>query len=177
MNQTYSSIKDGKYQLPRQAYNPVSTERMYTTKKPPVQTRDSYSIERAYTTKLPSNINIFSKLSEKIGSFSDQNVKKQTMTILAALNHTLQQIAMDNNLSNHLSRLSVIEQEDSTVLIEWNFQSFRVGFSVEPEESESNYYLASEDEKTGNFSMNAKKIGADIDKIVTNMIEYVIVNT
>lgn len=35
--------------------------------------------------------------------------------------------------------------EDNSALIEWNFEDFRIGFSIEPDKEESGWYLVSND--------------------------------
>lgn len=43
----------------------------------------------------------------------------------------------------HLPRLHTFDLEDGSLLIEWIFDDFRIGFGVEPTPSESSWYLVS----------------------------------
>ena len=144
----------------------------------PMQTRSSYSFENVYTTKLPSNIDIFSKLSENVNSLTNESVKKQILHILGTISHILQEIVMyNNNISNYLSRMNIVEQNDFSALIEWNFHKFRLGFLIETDETESSYYIISEDKSTGSFIAETKKVGTDIDIVTAKIVEYVLKNT
>ena len=111
----------------------------------PMQTNDSFNINSAYYTKLSVNIDAFSKLSEKIISLTDFEVKNLSISIIRTIYFFLQNANIFNNLNNYLSRLNIIEQDDSSALIEWNFQNFRIGFSVEPKIADSSYFIVSED--------------------------------
>ena len=133
------------------------------------------STKKGYAVKLPSSVDVFSALSENIDTLTDPNVKRQVIRILGIVDHILQQqIAGDGNIQNRLSKLHVIEQEDFSALIEWNFQHFRVGFLVEPEETESSYYWVSENKSRGSFKADSEKVGDDLDRFVVSIVEYVI---
>jgi len=160
-NQTYGSYRNKRYlnyQLPMQTY-------------------DSFSYNNTYTAKLPSNFDVLSELKKSTDGLSNLDVKRQTINILSALSAVLHELVMKYNVPNSLTTLNIIEQNDSAALIEWNYQNFRVGFSVEPIYSESSYYIVSEDKSTGSFTADSKKIGTDIEKVVTKIVEYVIRNT
>jgi hypothetical protein len=143
----------------------------------PMQTTDSFSLNTSYRMKLPSNIDVLSKLSEAVVSLSNADVKKHTFDVLNMLNSSLREINNYSNLSNYLSRINVIEQIDSAALIEWSFQNFRVGFSIEPDMNESSYFIVSEDKSTGSFIADTKKVGSEIDAAIEKIVEYVIRNT
>ena len=143
----------------------------------PIQTTDSFSINTSYQIKLPSNIDVFSRLSKTVASLSNPDVKKHTINILDTLNKSLQNINNYKNIPNYLSKLNVIEQSDLAALIEWNFQNFRVGFSIEPDLNESSYFIVSEDKSIGSFVAETKKVGSEITIAVEKILEYVIRNT
>lgn len=144
----------------------------------PMQTNDSFSINTSYHIKLPSNIDVFTRLSKAVDSLSNIDVKNYTITILEALNKALQNINNYNkNISNYLSKLNVIEQADLAALIEWNFQNFRVGFSVEPDLNESSYFIVSEDKNIGSFKANSEKVGLDKDIAIEKILDFVLKNT
>jgi hypothetical protein len=121
---------------------------------------------------------VFTRLSKAVDSLSNIDVKNYTITILEALNKALQNINNYNkNISKYLSKLNVIEQADLAALIEWNFQNFRVGFSVESDLSESSYFIVSEDKSMGSFNANSQKIGLDKDIAIEKILEFVLENT
>ena len=69
----------------------------------------------------------------------------------------------------HLPQLHAFDVQDGSILIEWVFDDFRVGFSIEPIPFESSWYLVS-NEKLGDISV-ARNMPQDEFKIQDLMLE------
>jgi len=99
-----------------------------------------------YSLGLPNSINIFASISKtfSIESIANSFVKAKVMQILNALNESIANIPDINNLDRYLAKLHLVEQEDKSILIEWNYRNFRIGFVVcEPvEDSYCFFYFA-----------------------------------
>jgi hypothetical protein len=126
---------------------------------------------------LPANIDVFSHLSGSLSSLSDDNVIVQSYVIVRFLQRVLNDLASKDYFINYLSRLHITEQEDKTALIEWNFENFRIGFSIDPDSSKSGYYLVSTDHVTTDFIMKTGKIGTRQREIIEFMVNYALENT
>jgi hypothetical protein len=70
-----------------------------------------------------------------------------------------------------------VQQEDKTALLEWNFQDFRVGFTLEPNKAESSYFVVSQDKNTGVFKTSTQRLDADSYRSVDRIVDYVLENT
>jgi hypothetical protein len=141
------------------------------------KTSGSASGIEPYMVVLPSNINVFSSVSEKVADLEDKVVSEQVNQTLLCLYLSLQKANKWRGLNNYLSRLNLVQQEDKAALLEWNFQDFRVGFALEPEKSESSYYIVSQDKEMGFLETEMQKFDADISCSVDKIVEYVLENT
>lgn len=141
------------------------------------KTTNSYSGIEPYKTVLPSNINVFSRIYSNILKLEDPEVTKQVHQVLLNLYLSLQKISKYQSIENYLSRINLVQMEDKTALLEWNFEDFRVGFNLEPDKNDSSYFIVSQDKRVGHLLANTQKIGADLWKIVEKIVEYVLENT
>jgi hypothetical protein len=124
------------------------------------------------------NVDIFpSHLTQSLISLSVDIVQKQACEIVYSLYRILNDLMLKEHFTNYLSKLHITEQEDKTGLIEWNFEKFRIGFSIEFNPSESGYYLISADPVTNDFIMKTGRIGSRCYEILENMVKYVLENT
>jgi len=123
------------------------------------------------------NTDIFSHITDSLKALADEKVKEQAYEIIHSLHCFLTDLRLHDSFTNYLSKLHIVEQEDKTALLEWNFKNFRFGFSIDPDKSKSSYYHVSVDHDTSKFSMDTEKIGSHIDKIIEHMVNYVLANT
>lgn len=63
--------------------------------------------------------------------------------------------------------------EDDSLLIEWTFPTFRIGFVIEAKKEESLWYLVSTIEKT-DFNKSGSLIDIDKERLLTELISFVI---
>ena len=78
-----------------------------------------------------------------VGQVEDEKVADEARRILSIIAETIlifQKRAVD---LEHLPRLHAFDVQDGSILIEWIFDDFRVGFSIEPILTESSWYLVS----------------------------------
>ena len=78
-----------------------------------------------------------------VGQVEDEKVADEARRILSIIAETIlifQKRAVD---LEHLPQLHAFDVQDGSILIEWIFDDFRVGFSIEPILSESSWYLVS----------------------------------
>ena len=75
----------------------------------------------------------------------------------------------------HLPHLHAFDVQDGSILIEWIFDDFRVGFSIEPVPSESSWYLVST-AKLGNIgeSGNISQNEFEIQELMLKLFTFVI---
>ncbi|MDR1205126.1 MAG: hypothetical protein LBL26_06550 [Peptococcaceae bacterium] len=141
------------------------------------KTSASASDVEPYGIVLPTNINIFSSLSDRMAGLEDHEVTEQVRQVLIYLYRSLQRAYRRKPLNNYLSRMNLVQQDDKAALLEWNFEDFRVGFTLEPVRSESSFFVVSQDKSAGSLMADTQKLDADISRSVDQIVEYVLENT
>jgi hypothetical protein len=109
-------------------------------------------------------------------STRDNEVKDQSIRLLATIQKVIESLQRQGVELFHLPPLRAVSPEDDSMLIEWIFPDFRVGFSIERDESDSSWYLVSnrrlEDESgSGNLSRG------NLEKIVVSLLRFMLSNS
>ena len=130
-----------------------------------------------YFLNLPSNWNIFINASDTINKITDPRKRKNVVDLLLSLQNVLlkNRFALDSIGSLPPLRIT-INSEDDSVLIEWIFRDFRIGFSIEANHSQSNWYLVS-NENLNRVDQSGLLSSHDIDELLTDLVTFVLSNT
>jgi hypothetical protein len=130
-----------------------------------------------YFLNLPSNWNIFINASETIRKIEDPKKRKHVVDLLLSLQDVLlkNRFALDSIGSLPPLRIT-INGEDDSVLIEWIFRDFRIGFSIEANHSQSNWYLVA-NENLKRVDQSGLLSSQNIDDLLTSLIAFVLSNT
>jgi hypothetical protein len=141
----------------------------------PLSTADSLNIR--YNPFLPYSMNIFSAISKSFSleTITDSSVKVKVLQILNALNESIINIPGIDNMERYLAKLHLVEQEDKSILIEWIYRNFRIGFVVCNPVEDSYYFFVSQNEDS--FVSKSSKIGDNVMKLANEAVKYVIENT
>ncbi|MDR0518312.1 MAG: hypothetical protein LBH25_14865 [Fibromonadaceae bacterium] len=137
----------------------------------------SFSDVKPYETPLPSNINVFSEVKECVARLEDSSVKYQAKYILSNIYLLLQSAYKKRKISNRLSQIILVQQEDKSVLMEWIFQYFRIGFLLESDKTYSSYFVVSRSANDELFMPSTQKLDVDTPKSIEEIVEYVLGNT
>ena len=140
-------------------------------------TSNSYSDLKPYATVLPSNMDVFSNLSAKMSALENASVFEQVKQVLQHLYLSLQKANEDKPMSNYLSRINLVQQDDKSALLEWNFQDFRAGFALEPIPSESRFFIVSQDKSIGSFTTEIQRLDLNNLSSIDTLVGYVLENT
>jgi hypothetical protein len=126
---------------------------------------------------LPYSINIFTTISKhfSLDTITDSSLKAKVLQILNALNEAIIGIPEINNTEQYLSKLHLVEQEDKSILIEWMYRDFRIGFVVCKPVDDSYYFFVSQNGDA--FVSKSSKIGDNINILAHDIVQYVIRNT
>jgi hypothetical protein len=116
---------------------------------------------------------LFSEVAKTIGSITNETVQKQASNTITQLYHSLQKAGLT---SRKFQKLSASQSEDGSCLIEWHFTKFHIGFSLEPCEEDSYYFLVSMDESIGEMETRTRRINGNLDKVVNDIIRFIINN-
>ena len=128
-----------------------------------------------YFYSLPYDIDIFREVNQGIYAIENSEVKLRTLFFISSF----QQIFMNNRKIiesfGQLPPLNFNIQSDQSVIIEWIFANFRIGFCFEIEEEESSWYIVSNkylDEKS--YSNYLNKMNVEI--LIYNILNFVLKN-
>lgn len=107
----------------------------------------------SYHENLPSNINIFSHIEGEIPKVKNEKVKKNTILFIKKLKEILF-LQKDDLIVNDidLKPISLGENEDGSVIIEWLFKEYRVGFLIGQDFIKSSWYVVSIMENNENYN-------------------------
>lgn len=76
---------------------------------------------------------------------------------------------------SHLPPLQAFNVDDGSILIEWIFSDFRIGFSIEPNSEDSGWYLVS-NERLGEISAFGFTSSIDNNILVSWLLGFVLAN-
>ena len=120
---------------------------------------------------------MFTQVVSKITEMQNPVVKRQALDILDRIYICLFHYSQSTNLSNRLPKLHLTIDMDDAVYIEWNFQNFRFGFTLEPEKENSSFYFVSGDLTEGSITSTSDKLGLNYRPIVDKIVKYALENT
>jgi len=127
-----------------------------------------------YLYDVPSNIDILSNSMDVIDKIVDNKQKNKVIMIISTFEEivvSLKSVLEDMSLSLP-PLVFAIDEEDNSILIEWIFTLFRIGFSVEKETTESFWYLVSSDDKRGYKTGEIREY--DLFDVVLKLFEFVL---
>lgn len=131
-----------------------------------------------YSIVLPQNIDIFTDILKKAKTIENPHIYGYVLQLMLSFKNILLQLNQSEIITNNLSKLNLNIMLDESVLIEWNFENFRIGFSIGPNLSESSYYVISDNKISGSYSSEASLITPDqFDIVIQNIINFVLRNT
>jgi hypothetical protein len=131
-----------------------------------------------YNIKLPKNIDIFNDIIKSINTIETQEMREFIKKLIYSLKYLLIINNDSNTISNHLSNIKMSQINDGSVLLEWIYDNFRIGFSVEPNIIDSSYYIVTDDNVNGSYMSISKHLRVDeFDSILKDILQFVLRNT
>ena len=128
-----------------------------------------------YRVKPPAGINISELANQKISTIRHDSVRKQVTDLLSLIQEELNNDFYD--VSNRLPKLHLTQEEDGSALIEWIFEYYRIGFSIEPDEKESSVYIVEIRKDEGIYNTQSQPLWAFVKKRLPSLIDAVIKNS
>lgn len=140
---------------------------------------DTYSslFESAYSAPITEGLDVIRDAAKAIALIENGSVKSQVIQVLELIQNRLTWLSRFYELFNRLPKILLSVSDDQTSLLEWNFENFRIGFTLEPKKEESHYYLVSQDKQMGTFSASSAKLENEERDKINALVDYVIGNT
>ena len=110
-----------------------------------------------------------------VGQVNDQKVADEARSILLMIEKTILITQRKGFDLAHLPQLHAFDVQDGSILIEWIFGDFRIGFNIEPISTESSWYLVS-NAKLGDISIarNISQNVSETQKLMLKLLAFVI---
>lgn len=139
------------------------------------QTIGSSIYHNFFPITLEDNI-IYGALNTPLKQLQNQEVVKEAKKLLLTINKIVKKFQQYGFDLYFLPLLHTFPVDDGSLLIEWIFEDFRIGFSLEQESSESSWYLVT-NPKFGEISASGYLSDVDNEKIVIWLLNFILVNS
>jgi hypothetical protein len=130
----------------------------------------------AYYLPIPIESGLFRSAWKVVRQLLNQEMAKEARKLLT----TIQDIVISFQQSRFdlasLPLLNAFIANDGSMYFEWTSSDFRVGFSIEPDPSESGWYLVS-NKKLGEISASGYITGIDIKNLIVWLLSFVLSNS
>ncbi len=114
---------------------------------------------------------------EIVQQIENENIVNQARGILLILQKTITTFHYYGFPFSHLPSLHAVNVEDGSTLIEWIFDDFRIGFSVESDRDESSWYLVSSKKLREINASGYIPSGNEFEKLILWLLNFVISHT
>jgi hypothetical protein len=153
-------------------FNPESIE---TNDESFLITSGSFDHLDNFSFVFPDKLNIFKKCYV-VDDIKNKSIKTQAKKFLNRFQLLLFSAKGEIDNIGNLPNLMVNLIEENSLLIEWIFKDFRIGFSFEKKESNSSWYIAS-NEKYSEISASGFIKENEIDDLLKHILVFVLSNT
>ena len=133
-------------------------------------------MDSQYFRNLPSSLNVLANAPDTIRRIADPEKRRDVVTFLLSIQNALLTNRFILDRIGTFSPLRINLNEDDSILIEWIFRDFRIGFSLETDRSQSNWYLVS-NQNLNQVDLSGLLSSQDIEELLTSLIAFVISNT
>jgi len=116
-----------------------------------------------YRVKLLAGIDVSEIVEQKISQLRNNSVQQQAEKLIQMIQDILERSFYFE--SNRLPRLHLTEEEDDCVLIEWNFEYTRIGFSIEPDRDKSFFYIVSFRKDNDSYDSRSRRLWSHINHL------------
>jgi len=128
-----------------------------------------------YIYRLPHDFDVLREANLGTDGLHNENVRKLAEQFLSVFQRVLISNRNQIEQSGYLPPLKFTWLEDGSLLIEWIFKDFRIGFSIEPKEDDSSWYLVSnhnldEASNSGMLKFN------ELEVLLVDLVEFVLAN-
>ena len=125
---------------------------------------------------IPHESKIFQHARETIKLTENQDVANESTNLLLLIQDVLKNFQLMEFDIGYIPQLRAFNVDDGSVLLEWVYKDFRLGFTIEPISQESGWYIIT-NEKLGNISASGYLFNDNKNPIILWLINFVLVNS
>jgi len=131
-----------------------------------------------YTNYLPLPIEAgwFRAAWELAHMLRNVDVARETKKLLSVLQETLFTFKQFRFDVGHIPQLQAFAADDGSVLLEWIFRDYRVGFSIEPKPQDSGWFLIT-NKNLGEITASGFLSGIDLNRLILWLLNFILSNS
>lgn len=115
--------------------------------------------------------NIIGRALLGVDATKPQEMINIALRILLNIQTTVDAFKDSRTFPDYIPQVRTFAPEDGSILIEWNFDNFRIGFNIEEDISENSWYLISNN--LGKVSASGYIIDSNIESIVSWVLAFI----
>jgi len=122
---------------------------------------------------LPLGPNLLRRPWQLVHELDDRDIANQARRLLSAIQEGVsifQELRLD---LGHIPQLQPFIADDGSVLFEWIFHDYRVGFSIEPDPDESGWFLVT-DHNLGEITASGMISGTDLQTLTLWLLSFIV---
>jgi hypothetical protein len=133
---------------------------------------------KAHFLPLPEDTSLVKSAWNTLCATRNQDIAGRSRALLSMLLETISSFRGFGFDMDYLPPVRAFNVDDGSVLIEWIFADFRIGFNIEPNPQDSNWYLVS-NKKFGEIGASGFMSGAEIEtkKSVVWLLSFILSNS
>jgi hypothetical protein len=124
----------------------------------------------------PRESGLFNNAWRVVQQINDEEVARNAQNILTMIEEMVVSFQQSRFDLSNLPPLHAFRADDGSVLLEWIFVDYRVGFSIEPNPVESGWYLVS-NRNLGEISASGYLTGVDTKNLITWLLSFIFSNS
>jgi hypothetical protein len=120
--------------------------------------------------------NLLNPARQVISQIKDTYLAKEADKLLAVIQEMIMLLQRHGNDLSYLPPFRAFSVDDGSLLIEWTFTAFRVGFSIEIDPKDSGWYLVT-NKSLGEINASGFISDANLKSIIPWLFGFVLLNT
>ncbi|MCI0485872.1 MAG: hypothetical protein L0229_04645 [Blastocatellia bacterium] len=121
---------------------------------------------------LSRRADILRSAMELTQELADQGMAKESRKLLSAIDTTLYILRQFRIELSYIPQLRASTADDGSVLFEWIFNDYRIGFNIETNPVESSWYLIT-NSTWGEISASGLMQGIDLNKLILWLLNFI----
>ena len=124
---------------------------------------------------VPNESNLIKSAWKVIRQIENQDVAREAKKLLLLIQDTITNFQQFRFDISYLPQLQAFNVDDGSVLLEWIFNDFRMGFSIEPNPQDSSWYLVT-NRNLGEISASGytSNINININILILWLLNFVL---
>jgi hypothetical protein len=131
---------------------------------------------RQHYVPLPVGSDVLGVARELTLRIDNKDIARRARKLLSSIQEIIsifQKVRLD---LSYIPPLRAFEADDGSVLFEWSFRDYRIGFSIEPDPQESGWYLIT-NQNLGEISAAGHISGVNLQTLIIWLFSFIIMNS